>query len=263
VNAALDRFEFASASQSLYRFFWSEFCDWGLEMEKERLRSDDEPERSDAAQVLAWVLERTLRLLHPVMPFVTEEIWQRFGIGDTIVTAPWPDADAFEAHGSLGADTEAAWPFVEELVTSIRRFRSEHGIPPRGALELLLVEGDEGSALRDATLGDFRQEVTRLAALSRIGTADPGGTAGAARLVVGGETVLLLVGDLLDLDAERARLRARLETADADLRRAEDKLANPGFREKAPEEVVLAEKHKVERFEREAASLREQLAELG
>jgi valyl-tRNA synthetase len=80
---------------------------------------------------------------------------------------------------------------------------------------------------------------------------------------VAGETILVPVGDLLDLDAERARLRARLEGVEADLRRAEGKLANPGFREKAPEDVVLAEKHKVERFEREAASLREQLAELG
>jgi valyl-tRNA synthetase len=263
VNEALDRYEFAIAAQALYRFFWSEFCDWALEMEKERLRSDDGQERGDAANVLAWVLERTLRLLHPVMPFVTEEIWQRFDVGDTIVHAPWPESDEAEGREALGAETEVAWPLVEELVTTIRRFRSEHGIPPRGELELLFVEGAGEGVVRKAALGEFRQEVMRLAGLSAIGAAPAGEAAGAARLVIRGETVLLPVGDLLDLDAERARLRARLDAVEADLRRAEGKLANPGFRDKAPEEVVLTEKHKVDRFEREAATLRQQLSELG
>jgi valyl-tRNA synthetase len=263
VNEALDRYEFATATQALYRFVWSEFCDWGLEMEKDRLRSKDEQERVDAANVLAWILERTLRLLHPVMPFVTEEIWQRYGIGDTIVAAPWPGTDEEQALQGLGAETEAAWPFVEELVTTVRRFRSEHKIPPKGELALRLVETDGDSALHDAVLGEFRQEVMRLAGLSGIETTGAGSAGGAARLIVRGETVLVPVGDLIDLDAERERLRKRLADAERDLDRAERKLANEGFRAKAPEDVVLAEKLKVERFEREAASVREQLDELG
>jgi valyl-tRNA synthetase len=260
VNAALDRYEFAPAAQALYRFFWSEFCDWGLEMEKERLRSEDERERRDAANVLAWVLERTLRLLHPVMPFVTEEIWQRFGMGETIVTAPWPRADEFDEHEALGADTEAAWPLVEELVTTVRRFRSEHSIPPKTELELRLLATEDGRLA--SAVGAFDREVGRLAGVSRISTvaeAEPG----TARLLVQGETVSIPVGELLDMEAERERLRVRIEAAEAELARAESKLANPGFRDKAPEDVVLAEKHKVERYEREAGSLREQLAELG
>jgi valyl-tRNA synthetase len=262
VNEAFDRYDFAAVAQSLYRFIWSEFCDWGLEMEKDRLRSDDQRERDDAANVLAWILERTLRLLHPVMPFVTEEIWQRFDAGDTIVTAPWPDPTEFRDHELRAAETEAQWPFVEDLVTSVRRFRSEHGIPVRTSLALLLVGGVE-RPLAAAVLGPFRQEVMRLAGLSSI---DPGSledTSSSARLVVGGETVLVPVGDLLDLDAERQRLGKCLAEAEQELKRAEGKLANEAFRDKAPEDVVLAEKHKVERFEREIASLREQLAELG
>jgi valyl-tRNA synthetase len=264
VNDALGRYEFATAAQTLHRFFWSEFCDWGLEMEKDRLRSDDRRERDDAASVLAWVLERTLRLLHPVMPFVTEEIWQRFGVGDSIVTARWPDTGSFAEHERLGEDAEAAWPFVEELVTTVRRFRSEHGIAPRERLELLVAPREAGPAgVADDAVEAFRHEVMRLAGVSWIAPAPTAEAPGAARLVVAGETILVPVGDLLDLDAERVRLRTRLEGIEADLRRAEGKLANPGFREKAPEDVVLAEKHKVERFEREAASLREQLVELG
>jgi valyl-tRNA synthetase len=262
VNDALDRYEFAPAAQALYRYFWSEYCDWGLEMEKEGLRSDEARERDDAANLLAWILERTLRLLHPVMPFVTEEIWQRFGIGDTIVMAPWPDADAFATHEALGADTEAAWPFVEDLVTTVRRFRSEHGIPPKRELEVRVIQVDRQSSLFDA-VSAFQREAARLAGIVRIDRAPAGEAEGAARLVVQGETVLIPLGDLLDVDAERQRLRKQLDQVDAERRRAEGKLGNEGFRAKAPEDVVLAEKHKVERFEREAASLREQLAELG
>jgi valyl-tRNA synthetase len=243
----------------MYRFFWSEFCDWGLEMEKERLRSEDPAVSADAANVLAWILERTLRLLHPVMPFVTEEIWQRFGVGETIVRAAWPEAKEFADHEALGADAEAVWPFVEELVTTVRRFRNEHGIPPKTRIELRLVERDVGAA----RFAGFENEVLRLAGASGLAVVATGDATGSPRLLVQGETVLVPVGDLIDLDAERDRLRKRLSAAEDERARAETKLANPGFRDKAPEDVVLAEKLKVERFEREAESLREQLAELG
>jgi len=259
VNTSLDRYEFASATQAMYRFFWSEYCDWGLEMEKERLRSDDAAVADDAANVLAWILERTLRLLHPVMPFVTEEIWQRFGIGETIVRAPWPEAEEHDGHEVLGSDAEAAWPFVEELVTTVRRFRSEHGIPSKTRVELRLVGRETGAA----RFAGFESEVMRLAGASDISVVTTGDATGSARLLVLGETVLVPIGDLIDLDAERERLQKRLAEADEARSRSEEKLANAGFRDKAPEDVVLAEKRKVERFEREAESLREQLAELG
>jgi valyl-tRNA synthetase len=259
VNAALDAFEFAPAAQALYRFFWSEFCDWGLEMEKDRLRSEDEAVRTDTANALAWILERTLRLLHPVMPFVTEEIWQRFAVGETIMRAPWPETDEYRSHGDLGADVEAVWPFVEELVTTVRRFRSEHRIAPKSRIEIRLVRQEGG----DPAFGILEQEILTLAGGSRIELVTSADAAGSARLVVQGETVLLPVGDLLDLDVERARLRRRLGAAEDERGRAARKLANPAFRDKAPEDVVRAEEQKVERFEREAASLQERLAELG
>jgi valyl-tRNA synthetase len=259
VNDALDRNDFAPAAQALFRFFWSEFCDWGLEMEKERLRSADEVVRADTANVLAWILERTLRLLHPVMPFVTEEIWQRFGMGETIMRASWPEAEEFRSHESLGADAEADWPFVEDLVTSVRRFRSEHGISPKTRIEIRMVRREQG----DPGFGRFEQEILKLAGGSRIELVASGDASGSPRLVVQGETILLPVGDLIDLDAERDRLRKRLATAEDERGRAEKKLANAGFRDKAPEDVVRAEQQKVERFEREAAALQEQLAELG
>ncbi|HEX6399601.1 MAG TPA: class I tRNA ligase family protein, partial [Actinomycetota bacterium] len=251
--------EFAPAAQALYRFFWSEFCDWGLEMEKDRLRSEDQAVRTDTANVLAWILERTLRLLHPVMPFVTEEIWQRFGVGETIMLAPWPETDGARGHEELGGDVEAVWPFVEELVTTVRRFRSEHRISPKSRIEIRLVRPEHGAP----PFGSFEREILTLAGGSRIELVTSADAAGSVRLVVQGETVLLPVGDLLDLDAERARLRKRLGDAEDERGRAEKKLANPAFRDKAPEDVVRAEERKVERLEREATALHERLAELG
>jgi valyl-tRNA synthetase len=219
----------------------------------------EEAVRKDTANVLAWILERTLRLLHPVMPFVTEEIWQRFAVGETIMRSPWPETDGYRSHEELGADVEAIWPFVEELVTTVRRFRSEHGISPKSRIEIRLVRREEGGQ----GFGSFEQEILTLAGGSRIELVTSAEAAGSVRLVVQGETVLLPIGDLLDLDAERARLRKRLGDAEDERGRAEKKLANPAFRDKAPQDVVRAEEQKVERFEREAAALQEQLAELG
>ncbi|HEX5937182.1 MAG TPA: valine--tRNA ligase [Actinomycetota bacterium] len=264
VNGALDRFDFASAAQALYRFFWSEFCDWSLEMEKERLRSEDAREREDSANVLAWVLERTLRLLHPVMPFVTEEIWQRFGIGETIVRAPWPEAGEHEDHAALGAGAEAAWPFVEEFVSSVRRVRSQYRISPRAILPVVFLEGPAERPAYEATRGWFSAEVMRLAGVPAPASEPPGPQAkGFVRILIGGETALVFVGDLIDLDVERERVEGQLRTAREKVRVVSAKLGNQGFLSKAPAEVVASEKLKAEQLEREAVSLQEQLDELG
>ncbi|MBI3647950.1 MAG: valine--tRNA ligase [Actinobacteria bacterium] len=264
VNDALDEYDFASAAQALYRFFWSEFCDWGLEMEKERLYERGPEERSDAAGVLAWVLERTLRLLHPIMPFVTEEVWQRFGIGDSISVAAWPEAGDISAHEIEIADgAQTAFPFFEELVTSVRRFRSEHGIPPKRSLELrIVVAGQQPPLWHPVSL--LRGEILRLTGSSSIDFApESTDTTGCARLFVQGERILIPIGELLDLDVERARLRKRLDEAEADGERARRKLGSEGFRAKAQPEVVEAEELKLQKAGREIASLREQLDELG
>ena len=193
------------------------------------------------------------------MPFVTEEIWQRFAIGETIMRAPWPEPDAFAGHEAIGAEAEAVWPFVEELVTSVRRFRSEHQVPSKTRIEIRLVQGDGGPS----RFAGFEQEIQRLAGASSIELVRSADAPGSARLVVQGETVLLPVGDVIDLGPSERGSRSAWPNAEAERERAEKKLANPGFRDQAPEDVVLAEKQKVERAEREAAALQEQLAELG
>src|SRR5262249_9615537 len=157
------------------RFVWSELCDWGLEMEKGAL-SGSPDERRHAASILGWVLERSLRLLHPFMPFVTEEIWQRFGAGESIVIATWPehhDEHVFEEE----AGVQGGFLVLQEVITKIRQARSDYELPrqtpvglavPDGALRLLLAEYDE--------------PVRRMAGLSDVATDDGVAREGAIRL---------------------------------------------------------------------------------
>jgi valyl-tRNA synthetase len=258
VEAALERDEFAQAAQAIHRFLWSEFCDWALEMEKRRLYEGSEDERHDAAHVLAWVLERTLRLLHPIMPFVTEEIWQRFGVGESIVVAEWPSGVA--AHTDAGA--ERSFGLVQELVSSVRSFRSNHRIPPSAKVDAhAWIPGEE--------LGCFEEldeRIRRLALIESftVASVEPTTAPPAARLELSrGSVSIPLTEALFDLDAEIARLRKALEDLDAQMERSRAKLANEGFVAKAAPDIVAAEREKLERFGQQRGETKAHLLELG
>jgi valyl-tRNA synthetase len=257
VDQALEEFRFADAAQALHRFFWSEFCDWGLEAAKPRLYERAEEDRADAAALLAWVLERSLRLLHPFMPFVTEETWQRFGAGESVMVAPWPDGHA--AHRDEAA--EARFGFAQEVISAVRRFRKTHGL--KDAMSLA-VRIHPSSTVQTATLTDLRPEIERLANISTLevlgAAADP---AGCARLVADGAQVLIPLAGVLDPEVERSRLTKRLAQIDQEAAAHKRKLANKGFLAKAPAEIVEKERARLTALEEEAASLAAQLAELG
>ncbi len=259
VNQALDAYRLDVAIQAIHRFLWSEFCDWALEMEKGRLYEGTDRERSDAAHLLAWILERTLRLLHPFMPFVSEEVWQRFGVGESVVVAPWPEEHPEHVRAFTDADGEA-FDLARDVISAVRRFRSDHGVPPRGELALRVVE--RSRPLRPL-LEPFRAELRRLAGVAAVTFVDAGAdTSGCARLLVGGEHVLVPVGGLFDVARELTRLRTRLAGVEEDAERSRRKLGNEGFRTKAPPEVVAAEEARLARLEAEATDLREQVAQL-
>ncbi|MGZ8599706.1 MAG: class I tRNA ligase family protein, partial [Actinomycetota bacterium] len=255
VDAALDAYQFADAAQAIFRFLWSEFCDWGLEIEKGRLDGTPE-ERADAANLLAWVLERTLRSLHPIMPFVTEEIWQRLGTGDSVSVAAWP-----EQHPEhTDAEAEHVFAALQEIVTAVRQFRARHQIAPsrRFAARVELASG-----LR-AGVEPLAERIQRLAGLEEVSFVD----APAGKLV-GETTVTLTAGavylppDLFDVEAERARLSKQRAELDTDLARVRGKLANDGFVAKAPPEVVAGEREKAARMLQQLADVDGQLIELG
>jgi valyl-tRNA synthetase len=256
VDAALDAYRFAEAAQALYRFVWSEFCDWGLEMAKPRLYEGTPEERRSVARTLAWVLERTLRLLHPIMPFVTEELWQRFGTGDSIVVSPWP-----EHHPEhRDAEAERRFGFAEELVTALRSFRSDHRVANDVGLTVRLHAEDDQRPVIEALGGEIR----RLARVESLEIAEgPPDSTGSARLVVQGADVLIPLAGVLDPDAECARIRGRLEALAGERQRAETKLGNQSFLAKAPPDVVEAARQKLEQAGREEGSLKAQLDALG
>jgi valyl-tRNA synthetase len=258
VDTAFGSFRFAEAAQAIHRFFWSELCDWALEMEKERLYEGSDLEREAASEVLAWVLERSLRVLHPIMPFVTEEVWLRFEAGESIVIAPWPEQRP--EHRDAGA--ESRFGFVQELVTALRRFRKSHSLPDKRPIPSVRTTGT--TAEQQAVMGELHQEMKRIANITFLDEedADPG-AGGAARLMVDGAEVVIPLAHLLDVDAERQRLTKRLNEVEGDAAKHSAKLANEGFLAKAPEAVVAQERARLAALQQEAVALREQLDDLG
>lgn len=256
VDEALEGYRFDAAAQAMHRFLWSEYCDWGLEMSKPTLYEGSHEDRAASASVLAWILERSLRLLHPIMPFVTEEIWQRFGIGDSIVISEWPEPHSEHRDEQV----EEGFSFVEEVVVAVRSFRSGHGLGPATPLDVRVRATYEQREVLAALDGEIRR-VGRIGSLQTLD--GPADTSGNARLMVRGTEILIPLTGVLDTAAECARMRGRLEAIAADAERAARKLDNPGFTAKAPPEVVEKQREKLASLEQEREVLESQLAELG
>jgi valyl-tRNA synthetase len=267
VETAFNEYRFDLAAQALYEFTWHEYCDWYLELSKIVLTDAT----STAAQLrgtrhtLVNVLESLLRLLHPLMPFITEEIWQRVAPlaarnGKTVMLEPWPASDA--ARIDAAAVEELHW--VMGVVSAIRTIRSERDIAPSKALPVLFAEG--GS--RDQQyLERNRHYLTALARAESltwlaIGTGAPESAMG----LVGQMKVLVPLGAFINRDEELARLRKEIEKFEKELAKANAKLANGDFVARAPAQVVEQEKERVRQFEQSLAKLRaqrEQVTALG
>src|SRR6266542_1031131 len=231
VTAAYDAYDPAEAARLLHSFAWSELADWAVELAKPRLAAGGEDARR-AGAVLAYALDVTMRLLHPVMPFVTEELGRALRDVDTITLGPWP----VERPEDLDEAAEADMADLQEVIAAVRRFRAEHGVPPSRHPRLTIVPvGDHQAELLRAE-GD---SVRRLARLETVAVGPPslGGGPTAKVLAAGAELHLPLAG-MVDLDEELARLEREREALDAEARRAEAKLANADFVAKAPAAVV-------------------------
>ncbi len=253
VGAALEDYEFAEAARTLYQFVWSEFCDWYLEVAK--LAKDPRAQTVDA--VLYHVLETTLRLMHPIMPFITEEIWQRLprreGDPESIMVAAWPGTE----HGVLDARAEDDMSFLQEIVIEVRRFRHEHGIPPRQKIAAVVkVDGRFAQLVEDHS-----DELMALASIDELRSGPrPDGW---SRVVAGHAEVYLPLGDIIDVPAEKARLEREEADALKLAERARAKLDNPGFTDGAPSDVVAKVRAQLAENEERARRLRAQLEELG
>ena len=249
VDQAWEDYDLAAASRSLYHFIWDEYCDWYLEFAK--LRDD-----LAAKRVLAHVLDVALRLLHPLMPFITEEVWRTLRATDaTIMRADWP-----AAGGPRDLDAEAAIEAVQEAVTELRRFRAEHNLAPAKRIDVFARAG----AARRAPLEAGVDGIRRLAGVERWHWLGDGeGVDGAAGTIVMTDAELAVpLAGLIDLDEERRRLEREIAKAEAEAQRARGKLANESFTARAPADVVEAERQKAVEWEETAATLRAQLESL-
>ncbi len=256
VNRQIEQFQFGEAGRALYEFLWGEFCDWYIEIAKVPLNSADAATAQRTRHVLVYVLERTLRLLHPLMPFVTEEMWQHLPHeGEALIIAPWPEADPPDEAA------EAEMGPVMEMVRAIRNARAEYEVEPSRAIAATVVAGDKAELV--AAHADI---LTRLARIDperlRIASTLAEKPGKALALVVSGYEVFLPLAGLVDVERERARLGTESATLEREIGRAEKLLANPGFTSKAPPEVVEKERAKVEDYRQRLLKLAERLRAL-
>ena len=235
-NRQFDSYLYGEAGRQIHDFLWREFADWYIEISKIALYSDDQVARRRTLQTLVHVLETSLRLLHPFMPFVTEEIWQHLPHeGETIMLAPWPDA-----AGSLyDPEAEAAMDTLVELVRGIRNARAEYNVPNGRAIHALLRPGALGSSLDE--LHVLFARLCRVEDLSLL-AADAPDPARCATVVVNDTTVYLPLAGLIDIAAERQRLGKERDQLQLRLQRSQHMLANEQFMARAPAAVVERER---------------------
>ncbi|NBJ90717.1 valine--tRNA ligase [Acutalibacter sp. 1XD8-36] len=225
----LERFELGVAVQKVYDFMWGDFCDWYIELSKGRMSGGSESSAQGARQVLVWVLSSTLKLLHPFMPFITEEIWQSLPHkGEALMISKWP-----EFEGGLDFPIEEAeMEKVMELITAVRTRRSEMNVPPSRRAHLY-IETDKPEAFDTEC-----ESIARLAYCSGVETGGSFDLPGAVTVVTSGCRAYLPMDDLIDREAESLRLSKELESARKQLATVESKLTNETFMSKAPQNVI-------------------------
>jgi len=270
VRGHFDQYRFDLASQALYEFIWNEYCGWYLELSKPVLTDGESTLETSSAEAkrgtrrtLVRVLEETLRLAHPLMPFITEEIWQQVkelsgskDAADSIMMAAYPEAD----DSLINAQAESDIDWLKGVITGVRNIRGEMNIPPSKLLPVFFANGSEADLAR---LEANRQFLSSLAALESITWLAPGTEAPmAATQLVGEMEVLVPLAGIIDKDAESARLNKEIEKIKKDFARVEGKLNNPKFVDKAPVEVVDKEKAKLADMTSAVAKLEEQLVKL-
>ena len=260
VSSAIEGGRFDDAASALYRFVWNVFCDWYLELAKPVFTGADEAAKAETRAMTAWTIDQTLKLMHPVMPFITEELWDQLaGEGaarsePTLIGAAWPDLP--DAFLDPAAEAEIGW--LVDLVTEIRALRAEMNVAPSARPPLTFVAPDGATADRIAHHGDL---ILTLARVSELGSADAA-PAGAVTIVSGGATAALSLAGIIDLAAERDRLQKEIAAFDSDIGHVNKKLGNPNFVARAAPEVVEEQRGKLAEAEAGKAKLLAALARL-
>jgi valyl-tRNA synthetase len=235
VTEALEACAYADAASALYRFIWNVVCDWYLELAKPVLNGDDAAAKAETRAMIAWTLDLCATLLHPVTPFLTEELWEK--LGETgpartglLISETWPDLPA----AWIDAEAQAEIGWLIDLVSEVRSIRAEMNVPPGARVPLTLTGADAATRSRMERLGGLASTLARLGSLAEAEAPPPG----AVPFVIGETTAALAIAEFIDLAAERARLTKEIGVLTVDIDRTAKKLANADFVARAPEEVV-------------------------
>jgi len=256
VTRLMEDWQFGEAGRQIYDFLWGEYCDWFIEISKIRLYGEDEEAKDTARQVLVHVFDHTLRLLHPFMPFVTEEIWQHLPHeGEALIVAPWPEA------GPMDEAAEAEMALLMEIVRAIRNARAEYQVEPGRRIEAIIVADEDYELLtsqKDILITLARLDADKLHIARTLETKP----AHALALVVGGVEIYLPLAGMVDLAKERQRLSAEIEEVTKGIAGSGKLLANEDFLAKAPAQVVERERDKLADYRQRQVKLQERLQSL-
>ena len=253
VTDNMDAFELGVASAKIYDFIWDTYCDWYIELTKTRLNGEDEAAKLAAENVLCYVLLRILELLHPFMPFITEEIWQALPHeGDYLIRAKWPEYhSAFDFRAE-----EQAMEAVKDAISAVRARRAEMNVPPSKKAQMII--GSDHA--EDYRLGEHFIKRMAYASELTVTDASPADLTGLVTVVTHGANVYLPLAELVDFEKELERIAKERAKAAENLARIEQKLSNEKFVSKAPEAVVNAEREKAEKARALIAKLDESAA---
>jgi valyl-tRNA synthetase len=250
----LEELRFNDAAHTIYHFVWDYFCDWYLEFAKPLFASTDEAAKAETRATAAWVRDQIIKVLHPFMPFVTEELWARTGNrSDLLIVTQWPTVGQIADDA---ADSEMRW--VMELISGVRSIRAEMNVPPAAKITLVLKGASAESRRR---LERNRDAILTLARLSSADVADSL-PRGSAQFILEEATVALPLGDVIDFAKERVRLEKELKKAQDEIARFDAKLSNEQFVSRAPEEVLTEQREKRAEAQALAARLKEAVARL-
>jgi valyl-tRNA synthetase len=256
IDKALTDFRLNEAATTLYEFVWGVVCDWYVELTKPIVQGADGREKDETRAVTAFVLRETVKLMHPVMPFITEELWDKLGHRaehGPLIGQPWPAPAAIDA----AADAEMGW--LVKLISDIRSARAELNVPAGAKLKLLVIGGNDTTAAR---LETHRPAIERLARIEGVEAATSAPKA-SLQIVLGEATYALPVGEVIDLKAESARLQKEIKKLADEVGKIDAKLANAAFVARAPEEVVEEQRERRAQAEQTGARLSAALERLG
>ncbi len=247
VTENMDKYELGVAAAKIYDFIWDDYCDWYIELTKSRLQGEDPAAKESAQQVLCYVLTQTLKLLHPFMPFITEEIWQALPHkGDFLMLQDWPTVD----QALDFPQEEKSMETIMEAVNAVRTRRGEMNVPPSRKVGLTVATADK--AVFEAGAPFFRR-LASASAVTVVGVEEAGSSeemtkAGMVEVITHAARVFMPLAELVDLEQEKARLDKEIAKAQKDLDSLKVKLDNPGFVNKAPANVVQAERERQEKL---------------